>query len=234
MLSQTTSKGIPVQTSDSEHVAAHTPPIRVAVLDDHHAIRVGLESAIRSQPGIVCTGTASDVAQLAPLLYRARPDVVVLDYHLPRGNGLRVCRELKRDVLAPAVVVYSAYADASLAIPAIVAGADALVDKAAPARELFEAIRCVADGGRCLPEPIPELLAIARDWLDAEDLPILEALLEHASPAQIATSLQLSRAQLDERLDGMLERVAVRIAVEPARAEIPMGVGPHGFPAPRA
>ena len=163
-----------MQTALNRDLGERAHMIRVAVVDDHHAIRAGVESAAASQPGIVCVGTAADAEQLAPLLYRARPDVVVLDYHLPRIDGLQLCRQIKRDVLAPAVVVYTAYADASLTIPSIMAGADALVDKSAPARELFEAIRCVASGGTSIPPPIPELVAVARGSLDAADLPIFD------------------------------------------------------------
>jgi DNA-binding NarL/FixJ family response regulator len=193
--------------------------IRVAVVDDHHAIRVGLEAAIASQPGITCVGTVADGEQLAALLYRARPDVLVLDYHLPRTDGLRLCRQIKRDVLAPAVVLYSAYADASLAVSRIVAGADALVDKAAPARELFEAIRCVATGGSCMPPPIPELLARARGALDAEDQPIFDRLIEGAARADIASTLGLARAALEHRIDIMLERLPISVAVEAAHVQ---------------
>jgi CheY-like chemotaxis protein len=91
-------------------------PIDVAVVDDRHAIRAGLEAAIATQPGLVCVGTASEAEQAAPLLYRA-PDVLILDYHLPRSNGLRLCRQIERDVVAPAIIIYSAYIDLSLVVP---------------------------------------------------------------------------------------------------------------------
>jgi DNA-binding NarL/FixJ family response regulator len=209
MLWETTAKGNPVHTSISDDVGTHARRIRVAVLDDHDAIRAGLKSAIRSQPEIVCVGAAADAEHLAPLLYRTRPDVLVLDYDVPRTDGLLLCRQVKRDVLAPAVIIYSAYADASLAVPAVVAGADALVDKAAPTRELFEAIRCVAAGRRCPPPLIGELVAAARESLSARDLPLFDSLLDGVAPARIATDLGLTRAQLDDRLDRILEVVPV-------------------------
>ena len=204
-----------MQTALNRDLGERAQVIRVAVVDDHHAIRAGVESAAASQPGIVCVGTAADAEQLAPLLYRARPDVVVLDYHLPRIDGLQLCRQIKRDVLAPAVVVYTAYADASLTIPSIVAGADALVDKSAPARELFEAIRCVASGGTSISPPIPELVAVARGSLDAADLPIFDRLIEGTA------STDLAQAELERHIDVILERLSVRVAVEAAPRSAP-------------
>ena len=93
--------------------------IRVAIVDDHHAVRLGLHTALRSEPGLVPVGTAADAAELAPLLYRSRPDIVLLDYNLPDIDGLTVCREIKAEALAPGVILYSAFADGSMTIPAI-------------------------------------------------------------------------------------------------------------------
>src|SRR5689334_15494390 len=103
--------------------------IRVAIADDHPAVRVGLQAALRAEPGLVPVGMAGTPAELEPLLYRTRPDVVLLDYHLPNADGLTICRRLKADPPAPAVLLYSAFADESLTVPALVAGADGIVHK---------------------------------------------------------------------------------------------------------
>jgi DNA-binding NarL/FixJ family response regulator len=84
-----------VQAPTNTGVAAtRSDIIRVAVVDDHAPIRSGLEAAIASQPGLACVGLVADAEQLAPLIYRARPGVVVLDYHLPGVNGLLLCRQI--------------------------------------------------------------------------------------------------------------------------------------------
>ena len=129
--------------------------IRVAIVDDHHAVRLGLHTALRSEPGLVPAGTAADAAALAPLLYRSRPDIVLLDYNLPDIDGLTVCREIKAEALLPGVILYSAFADGSMTIPAIVAGADGILNKGVPARELFAAIREAVGGGDALPPARP-------------------------------------------------------------------------------
>jgi DNA-binding NarL/FixJ family response regulator len=188
--------------------------VRVVVVDDHPAIRMGLKLAIASHPGLICVGAASDGEEMWPLLERARPDVVVLDYQLPRASGLELCRRIKRDVLAPAVLLYSAYADPALVVPALVAGADGIVHKSAPTRELFESLRAVADGGSRTPPLIPELLHAAYTVLDAEDRPVLELVVKRTPRWQIAATLGLGTAELDERLGRMLARLHVASAVE--------------------
>jgi DNA-binding NarL/FixJ family response regulator len=192
--------------------ATRSDIIRVAVVDDHAAIRSGLEAAIASEPGLACVGLVADAEQLAPLIYRTRPGVVVLDYHLARVNGLLLCRQIKADVLAPAVIVYTAFADAALVIPTIVASADGLVDKSAPARELLESIRCVSHGGSWLPHAIPELLHAARGALEVDDIPILELLVQRTPHARIASQLAIERADLERRVDQMLARLCVPVA----------------------
>ena len=78
--------------------------IRVAIVDDHPAIRVGLETAVHSEWGLVSVGTADQAEDVPALLYSTQPDVVLLDYRLPRHDGLSVCLTIKADAPAPAVL----------------------------------------------------------------------------------------------------------------------------------
>lgn len=207
------------------HVRAHEPDplllvddalgaaamISVAIVDDHPAVPIGLQAALRAEPGLVPIGCAGDAAELEPLLYRSRPDVVLLDYQLPGVNGLALCRRIKSDVPAPAVLIYSAFADESLTIPAIVAGADGVVHKAHAPRRLYEALRTVARGGRALPPVSQDLVRAAFERVAPDDLPILGMLLDHATPGDVATALRLRPRELDERLSGMLDRLRAHV-----------------------
>jgi DNA-binding NarL/FixJ family response regulator len=185
--------------------------IRLLIVDDHPAMRAGLTAVLRAEPGMVPLASTSSGEDLEPALIRTRPDVVLLDYHLPGTDGLRLCRQLKRNVPAPAVLLYSAYADASLVIPAILAGADGLLNKSAPAGELFDALRSVARGERVLP-PIPrELLAGASEVLTAEQLPVLAMMLDGTPPAEVAETLRTTPAEIVRRLDEMIDRLRIEV-----------------------
>ena len=145
--------------------------IRVVIVDDHPAVRLGLQTALAAEPGLVPVGTASRAAELAPRLYRVDPDVVLLDYQLPDDDGLTVCRQVTSAEPSPRVIIYSAFADASLTVPAIVAGADGLVHKGVRPQELLEAIRAVAAGGVVLPLVSQPLLDAAGLQLDTSTTP---------------------------------------------------------------
>jgi DNA-binding NarL/FixJ family response regulator len=183
--------------------------IRVAVVDDHPAIRAGLAMVLDDEPDMSHVGGAASVAEVEHLIYGTRPDVVILDYHLPDGNGLEVARAIKSCVPAPRIVLYSAYADASFAVSGLIAGVDGIVNKSGQTQELFEAIRTVADGDRALPPLTPALLEAAGRTLDVEDLPILGMLVERTAPRDIAEVLRCSAEELQRRLTRMLSALCM-------------------------
>jgi DNA-binding NarL/FixJ family response regulator len=186
--------------------------IRLLIVDDHPAMRAGLTAVLRAEPGIVPLGAASSEDDLPAMLERTHPDVVLLDYHLPGADGLKLCRRLKRADPAPGVLLYSAYADSAMVVPAILAGADGLLNKSAPAPELFDALRAVARGDRVLP-PVPRaLLEAAGGRVDPEDLPILAMMIDGTPAAEVADTLRLGERELARRIDTLIERLRVEIA----------------------
>lgn len=193
--------------------------IRILVVDDHPAMRAGLVAVLQAEHDLVPLDSASSVTDLWPALHSTKPDVVVLDYHMPGDDGLVVCRRIKRELPAPAVLLYSAYADATLTIPARLAGVDGLVNKSVPASELFDAIRRVARGERVLPAIARELLDAAARRLDPDDLPILGMSLDRTSIGDMASALGTEPADVSRRLDRMITRLKVAVAA-PRAAEI--------------
>lgn len=190
--------------------------IRILIVDDHPAMRAGLTAVLRAEPGLVPLDAAASSGDLWPTLNRTKPDVVVLDYHLPGDDGLVLCRRIKRQVPSPAVLLYSAYADASLTIPARLAGVDGLINKSAPANELYDAIRRVAKGERVLPAISRELLDAAGARLDPGELPILGMTLEDTSLADMASTLGIEPSEVAHRIDRMIKRLKVDVPA-PAR-----------------
>jgi DNA-binding NarL/FixJ family response regulator len=187
--------------------------IRILLVDDHPALRAGLTAVLRAEPGLVPLGTAASEEELWPALHRTKPDVVVLDYHVPPADGLQLCRRMKRSITPPRVLLYSAYADASLVIPSLLAGADGIVNKGAPANELYDAIRTVARGERVIPPLSRELLDDANTRLDSADLPILGMALDGTPENEIARTLGLSSEDMTHRMDRMISTLKVEVPV---------------------
>jgi DNA-binding NarL/FixJ family response regulator len=164
--------------------------IRVVVVDDHPALRAGLHTVLESEPGIVYAGESSGEEEtLWPLLRRVEPDLVLLDYHLPKGDGLQLCYRIKQQVPAPRVIIFSAYASPELVLPARLANADAILSKGLGARELFEAIRRVNAGEELIGEPSAATLYEANAVIAEEDRAIIGMLLDGATEVEVARTL---------------------------------------------
>jgi len=183
---------------------------RVVVIDPQPAVRAGLAMLLRAEPGIVPVGAAAGAHDGLKLAAHQRPDVVLLDPQLLDADGLGTCRRLRTLDPAPRVVLYSAGGDPSLPVTARVAGADALVDKSAPAEELFEAIRLVARGQTSLPPLDREQLDAAAHRVDSEDLALLAMLMDRTEPSDVAATLRLDRRKLQRRIEKLLGRLRSR------------------------
>ena len=194
------------------------PPIAVLVVDDHPALRAGLLGLLEQEPGIRCVGAVADERGMVRAVRRERPDVVVLDYALGRGDGLSACFRLKQRPDPPAVVLYSGYVDGVFAVPAAVAQADAIVVKSAPVQELLDAIRTVAGGGSALLQPDPEMMHAASSRLQEQDLPVLGMLFARVPVDEIAQTLETTPADIRARALRMIgemqatDRVRVQVA----------------------
>ena len=121
--------------------------IHVLVVDDHPVLRAGLEAVLRAEPGFRCVGAADSGEALWRLLRQTRPEVVLLDHRLGREDGVALCRAVRGEPAAPAVLLYTADPGAALERAALAAGASGLVDKAVGVDVLFDAIRVAARAG---------------------------------------------------------------------------------------
>jgi DNA-binding NarL/FixJ family response regulator len=177
------------------------PPdaVRVLVIDDHPALREGLDGLLRTEEGFLPIGALPGVDDLARTVATLRPDVVILDYALERDDGLSACFRIKQRRDSPGVVLYSAYVDPVFAVPATLAQADAIVSKTAPVEELLGVVRRVARGARRLPSLEPDAMSAACSRLDAEDLPIAGMLFSRVPVDEIAETIDRHPAEVRSR-----------------------------------
>ena len=184
--------------------------IRIAIVDPQPAVRAGLAMLLRTEPGLVPVGAATDIHDGLALALRLHPDVVLAEHHLADGDGIALCRRLKMKTVppgAPKVILYTAEPAPELALLARVASADGLVDKLAAPEELFEAIRVVSRGGAALPPLDAREMDAAAQLLDPEDLPLLAMLADGTAAGDAADTLHLDRRRVARRIERMLGRL---------------------------
>lgn len=183
-------------------------PIRVLIIDDHPAIRAGVAGVLAAEPDIEPVAMVATAREALIEAGRASLDVAIVDYHLPDRDGLSLALQLKALPDPPAVLIYSAFADARLRMGASIAGADALASKDCPADELCATVRVVANGGCSLPAIPAEVLSAVASRLEVEDLPILGMLVNRIAPAEVAEVLGISSEWLEMRRWAILQRIA--------------------------
>jgi DNA-binding NarL/FixJ family response regulator len=181
---------------------------RVAVLDRHPAMRRGVAAILDAHPGLAAGGAAADPSELDAVLYGSRPDVVLVEHDTGARDGVATCLAITARPLAPRVVLWAADPRPALVVPAALARVDAIVDRAADARELVHAIRVVAGGGRVLPSITPRLQADAAARLAPGDRAIFAMRLAGTAPADIARTVGLRPGELAGRLKAIVAALA--------------------------
>jgi DNA-binding NarL/FixJ family response regulator len=127
--------------------AKATSPIRLVLVDDHRMFRSGVRAELAAvDPAIEVVGEAEDAQQAVSVITATRPDVVLLDVHLPGGGGRAVLQELVTELPDVKFLALSV-SDAPEDVIAVVrGGARGYVTKSITGPELAAAVRRVADG----------------------------------------------------------------------------------------
>jgi len=121
--------------------------IRVVIVDDHDVIRVGVRESLDGDIEVV--GEGRDVESAVAVIAATRPDVVVLDVHLPGGKGggaLDVLAQILAGENPPRVLALSVSDAAEDVVAVVRAGARGYVTKSISGPDLSDAVRRVASG----------------------------------------------------------------------------------------
>ncbi len=114
------------------------------VVDDHRMILQALVLALSREPDMEVVATASSAAEASAAAREARPDVLLIDYHLPDGTGVDAVRDLPSP--RPRIVFLSADRSDQAVLATLEVGACGYLVKSEPLDRLVAAVRRAGDG----------------------------------------------------------------------------------------
>jgi DNA-binding NarL/FixJ family response regulator len=139
-----------------------SPPVSVLVVDDDPLVRAGLRMILGGAGDLSVVGEAGTGADVPALVARLRPDVVLMDLHMPGVDGLTATERLRAAPGAPEVLVLTAFEADGHVRRALRAGAGGFLLKDTPPADIVAAVRRVAAGEPVLsPEVTRRLIGIA-------------------------------------------------------------------------
>src|SRR3954468_13590668 len=135
-------------------------PIRVILANDHALVRQGLR-ALLERDGLEVAGEASNGEEAVQLVSTVHPEVAILDFSMPRLNGLEAARQLQRSSPHTNTILLTRHDERQYVTEALRAGIKGYVLKRQAATDLSQAIQHVARGGVYLSPDIASALVEA-------------------------------------------------------------------------
>jgi DNA-binding NarL/FixJ family response regulator len=121
-------------------------PIRVAVADDHPVVRDGMRMLFASRADVEIVGEAGTGDDIVAVTKQTRPDVVIMDVHMPGMNGIDATRRIVAEHPGVGVLVLTMYDDDDTVFAAMRVGARGYLLKGAEQDEIVRAVTAVAKG----------------------------------------------------------------------------------------
>lgn len=197
-------------------------PVDVVLVDDHHLFRTGVKASLDDRVRVV--GEASSVDEAVQVVHAMQPPVVLLDVHLPGGDGgggaevIRACA----DVLPGTRFLALSVSDSSEDVVAVIrAGARGYVTKAISGRELSDAVLRVAGGDAVFSPRLAGFVldafgtgagdvAIGDDELDrlsAREREVMRLIARGYSYREVATELFISIKTVETHVSAVLRKL---------------------------
>lgn len=143
--------------------------IRLVLANHHPIVRTTLRGLLEKEPDFEIVGEAANGREAVVLADYRRPDVVLLDIHLPLVNGISAATEILSRSPQPGIIMVSVLADEEYVVEAFKAGARGYVRADTAQTDLVPAVRALIQGNSYVSPSITSQLSRAVDSSFAQD-----------------------------------------------------------------
>lgn len=199
--------------------------IRVLLTDDHAIVRDGMKMLLNLKEDLFVCGEAGSLKETMEAIPAVHPDVVLLDFRLPDGDGVIGCTTIKRHYPHIKIIILTAYAENHLVMETIKAGADGYLLKNIQYESLVDTIRLVYQGAHILDPSVSEGVinrikdgpetAINQE-LSPRELSILKLISAGKTNKEIAEVLSISDKTVRNYMSNLFVKIHVSNRTEAA------------------
>jgi|SRR5947209_322588 len=196
-------------------------PLRILLVDDHPLVRNGLRTLLTSLPDVVVAGEAANGEEAIVLATELKPDIILMDLHMPGLNGIEATRRIVQASPRIGILVLTMLEDDASVFAAMRAGARGYLLKGADQAEVLRAISVVAHGEAIFSPSIaqrlmqyfanmqPILPQAAFPDLTEREREILGLIAMGKSNAEIAEDLVLSPKTVSNHVSNIFSKLQV-------------------------
>ena len=202
-------------------------PIKVVVADDHTLFREGVKKILSLEKDVLVVGEAARGDEVVKVVERSKPDVLLLDLRMPKGDVVQTLLDVKERNPATKVMILTAYAEDENIMNAAKGGARVYLLKGADFATLLQAIKKVHKGELWIDKEIPvadtfEEIALGQidpvmapqhddavESLTRRELEILRLVAEGMTNEEIGKKIFISEKTVKTHLTNIFDKLKV-------------------------
>lgn len=197
---------------------------RVALVEDDVGVRGNLSRLINAEPNFTCIATCASAEAALQVLPIAKPDVVLMDLHLPGRSGIECVIQLRRLLPQVQIIMLTVDEDAERVFESLKAGATGYLVKHTAPEEILDAITQVQRGGAPMSSHIARMVVTAfrgrvpagtaMPELSSRETEVLRLLARGFRSKEIADELGIGTGTVNTYIRHIYEKLHVRSRAE--------------------